>query len=86
MSKKTSFQLLQGRAYRVKVEPTNAVADAFTDDDGEYYDCEDGRIFVVTSDPRAIYSVFGKRHVEAVRDAGVAYYIGAASEEDEDAQ
>ena len=67
------------RVYRVKVKTTNALQTTtrtnWEKDGGEYYDCEDGILYVITDDPRKIYDKFSPQTIIAIEDIGVGYIL-----------
>jgi len=68
------------RTYKVKVKTTNALkkmtkANWNDEHSSEYYDCEDGILFVITDDPRKIYDKFSKDTVIEIEDIGIGYIL-----------
>ncbi len=67
------------RVYQVHVKTTNAMKDTTTnnwkDKNREYFDCENGVLYVVTNDPKKIYDKFSKETVISITDIGVGYAL-----------
>ena len=71
------------RVYRVHVKTTNALGNTTTNywkdrdraEVAEYFECEDGRLYVVTDDPKKIYDKFSKETIISITDIGVGYVL-----------
>lgn len=65
------------KAFEVTVGTTNSVKNTscrrWEGSDPGYFHCDDGKIIVVTDDPRKIYSEFGLNTVKAIREIGYGY-------------
>jgi len=61
------------RTYKVKVKTTKANWN--NEQDPEYYDCENGILYVITDDPRKIYDKFSKDTVIEIEDIGIGYIL-----------
>jgi len=78
-------------AYKVKVKTTNAMRDTTCDNwdsdasmqDINYYDCEDGTLYVITDDPKSIYDKFGKDTILSVERVGIGYCLVGKEVKDE---
>jgi len=70
------------RCYCVRVKTTNALMNVTTNcwreserEKAEYFDCEDGILYVVTDDPKKIYDKFGAETVLSIENCGVGYIL-----------
>jgi hypothetical protein len=68
------------RCYQVKVRTTNAIQNTFLTVKGEYLKCDDGILFVITDDPRMIYSDIGYDKVLCVEDIGYGHLVQMSEE------
>ncbi len=65
------------------MKTTNALKDTATtnywkDQDRtkvEYFECEDGKLYVITDDPKKIYDKFSKETIISITDIGVGYVL-----------
>lgn len=60
------------RAYKVTVETTNGLHKTTQAKNGEYFDCHDSVLIVVTDDPKPIFDKF---RVIRLEDFGPGYYL-----------
>ena len=69
------------RTYLVEVKTTNSSKNTTranwnsSDGNSEYYDCENGIIYVVTDDPKKIYDMLSKDTIIKIEDIGVGYSL-----------
>jgi len=71
--------MIEYRVYRVEVETTNALKDTFAirhpEGKNEYYDCEEGVIYVFTNNPSEIFEKLGADNVKSIEYVGVGYLL-----------
>lgn len=70
-------KLKEFKTYKVKVRTCNAFRNYFKSDgyDKEYYDCENGLIYVITNEPSEIFARFGALVLESVEAVGIGYEL-----------
>jgi len=65
--------------YKIEVKTTNAVGNTtcnrLTELGGEYFDCEDGILYIVTENPKAIFDKFSNDTVISITKIGIGYVL-----------
>ncbi len=67
--------LKQYNAYLLEVKTTNGLGDAFQIKDGHYFDCDDGKIIVLTTDLNLVLQNIGQENISLIRKLGIGYLI-----------
>lgn len=63
------------RAYCVKIIPTSYIGDTMCNNQGEYFECRQSEVIVVTDDPKKIYDKFGDISVVTIERIGIGYTL-----------
>jgi len=67
--------IIQYNAYLLEVKTTGGLGDTFKIKDGHYFECNDGKIIILTSDLSFVIQNIGQENISVVKELGIGYLI-----------